>query len=320
MTASADPSTPATAGVPTTSLATGGDQGRFTPERLTEVLASVCAVAGLDPRGARLLKFTANAVFRLKTAPVVVRIAGSTALRHRVAKVVLVADWLAEHDVPAVRLLPGLTQPVPVGDYLATVWQAAPSGGKRPTSRDLAKLLRTMHALPKPDFDLPSWQPLDDVRRRLGDAEELDPADRRFIEDRCAELAQRLAALDYPLTESVVHGDAHLGNLIHSPGGPLLCDFDSTCVGPPEWDLTPIPVGLRRFGGSRRAASAFAREYGYDVTRWPGFAVLREVRELKLATSVLPILRSHPGVVPELRRRLHSVRTGDTSAGWSRYR
>jgi aminoglycoside phosphotransferase (APT) family kinase protein len=321
MTASADPTAAASAAAAQDSgSATGCEAGRFTPERLTEVLASVCAVAGLDPRGAKLLKFTANAVFRLKTAPVVVRIAGSTALRHRAAKVVQVAGWLAEHDVPAVRLLPTLDQPVYVGDYLATVWQAVPSGGRRPSSRDLAVLLRMMHALPKPAFDLPAWQPLDDVRRRLGDAEELDPADRRFIEDRCAELAQRLAALEYPLTESVVHGDAHLGNLIHSPAGPVLCDFDSTCIGPPEWDLTPIPVGLRRFGGSRRAARAFAREYGYDVTLWPGFAVLREVRELKLATSVLPILRSHPGVVPELRRRLHSVRTGDTSAGWSRYR
>jgi hypothetical protein len=78
-------------------------------------------------------------------------------------------------------------------------------------------------------------------------------------------------------------------------------------------------VGVRRFGGSRRAAAAFAGEYGFDVTSWPGFAVLREVRELKLATSVLPILRSNPTVGPELRRRLHSVRTGDTTAGWSRY-
>jgi aminoglycoside phosphotransferase (APT) family kinase protein len=323
MTAPADPdaypgTTPAT-DLATTDPPVVGLPGRFTPERLTEVLASVCAAAGLDPRGARLLKFTANAVFRLRE-PVVVRIAGSTALRHRVAKVVRVAGWLAEHDVPAVRLLPGLPQPVRVGDYLATVWEAVPAGRKRPTSRDLAVLLRVLHGLPRPAFDLPTWQPLDDVRRRLGDAEELDPADRRFLEDRCAELADRLAALDYPLPESVVHGDAHLGNLVPGPAGPLLCDFDSTCLGPPEWDLTPIPVGLDRFGGSRRAARVFTREYGFDVTRWPGFAVLREVRELKLATSVLPILRSQPGVVPELRRRLDSVRTGDTSAGWSRYR
>ncbi|HEX5114816.1 MAG TPA: aminoglycoside phosphotransferase family protein [Pseudonocardiaceae bacterium] len=294
------------------------EEGRFTPARLTEVLAAVCAAAGLHHSGAKLLKFTANAVFRLRE-PVVVRIAGSTALSHRAAKVVRVANWLAGHDVPAVRLLPGVPQPVYVGPYQATLWQAVPSGRHRPSAADLARLLKQLHGLPLPTFDLPSWEPLDDVRRRLGDAEGLDPADRRFLEDRCAQLAERLATLDYPLTRCVVHGDAHLGNLIPSPQGPVLCDFDSTCLGPPEWDLTPIPVGLRRFGGSRRAARSFVREYGFDVTTWPGFAVLREVRELKLATSVLPILRSNPGVAPELRRRLDSVRTGDTTAGWSRY-
>jgi aminoglycoside phosphotransferase (APT) family kinase protein len=315
MTAPVDPA----ASAPDADGAPGADQGRFTPDRLAEVLASVCAAAGLDHRGAHLVKFTANAVYRLRAQPVVVRIAGSTALRHRAAKVVRVADWLAEHDVPAVRLLPGVTQPVQVGPYQATLWQAVRHGGRRPATGDLARLLRRLHELPPPEHELPPWQPLDDVRRRLGDAEGLDPADRRFLEDRCALLADRLATLDFPLDRCVVHGDAHLGNLIASPTGPVLCDFDSTCLGPPEWDLTPVPVGLRRFGGSRRAAAVFARGYGFDVTKWPGFAVLREVRELKLATSVLPILRSNPGVVPELRHRLHSVRTGDTSAGWSRY-
>jgi aminoglycoside phosphotransferase (APT) family kinase protein len=294
--------------------------GRFAPERLAQVLAEVCSRAGLDHRGARLVKFTANAVFRLRRQPVVVRIAGSTALRHRTVKVVGVARWLAEHDIPAVRLLPGIEQPVRVGEYLATVWEAVPSGGRKPTGRDLATLLRGVHELPIPACELPRWQPLDDVRRRLGDAEDLDVADRIFVEDRCAELAERLAALDYPLAECVVHGDAHLGNVIGSPAGPILCDFDSTCVGPPEWDLTPIPVGVRRFGGSRRDCVALRTEYGFDVTAWPGFSVLREVRELKLVTSVLPILKSHPRVVPELRRRLESLRTGDTAASWSRYR
>jgi aminoglycoside phosphotransferase (APT) family kinase protein len=298
---------------------TAGGEGRFTPAKLTEVLVEVCARAGLDHRRARLVKFTANAVYRLHRDPVVVRIAGSTALRHRVAKVVRVAGWLAEHDVPAVRLLPGVPQPVDVDGYLATVWQAVPAGRRQPTTRDLAVLLRRLHGLPPPPFELPAWQPLDDVRRRLGDAEALDPGDRRFITEQCDLLAERLAVLKYPLTSCVVHGDAHLGNLVPGPTGPVLCDFDPTCLGPPEWDLTPVPVGLRRFGGSRRSAAIFARQYGFDVTRWPGFAVLREVRELKLATSVLPILRSNPEVVPELRRRLDSVRTGDTSAGWSRY-
>lgn len=295
-------------------------EGRFSPAKLAEVLAQVCAAAGLDPSEARLVRFSANAVFRLPGQGAVVRIAGSLALRHRVGKVVAVADWLAEHGIPAVRLLPGVRQPVRVGEYLATVWQEVPPGGHRPTGRDLARLLRRLHTLPAPAFPLPDWQPLDDVQRRLTDSEGLPDPDREFLERRCAELAERLAGLAFPHGRCVVHGDAHLGNLIPSPAGPVLCDFDATSLGPPEWDLTPMPVGLRRFGGPRAAYRQFAREYGHDVTGWPGFAVLREVRELKMVTSVLPILRSHPAVVPELRRRLDSVRSGDTAAVWSRYR
>jgi hypothetical protein len=294
-------------------------EGRFTSEKLAAVLAEVCSRAGLDHRGARLVKFTANAVFRLAKDPVVVRIAGSAGLLHRVDKVVRVADWLAEHEVPAVRLLPDLPQPVAVGPYLATVWQLVPSVG-RPTGGDLGILLRRMHSLPPPPVELPDWAPLDDVRRRLGDAEELAGGDRAFLQERCDELAERLAALRFPLGARVIHGDAHLGNVIVGPSGPVLCDFDSTCFGPPEWDLTPLPVGLHRFGGSGQSYRQLVEVYGFDVTDWPGFAVLRDVRELKLVTSVLPILRSNPDVRAELHRRLASVRSGDTSRGWSRYR
>jgi hypothetical protein len=294
--------------------------GRFTRAKLTAVLSEVAAATGVDDRDAELLRFTTNAVFRLPASGVVVRIAGSHALRHRAAKVVRVATWLAEHDLPSVRLLPGVPQPVEVGPHVATVWQEVPAGGRRPTGRDLATALRTLHGLPRPSFDLPRWAPLDDVRRRLGDAEELADDDREFLQDRCAVAAERLAGLEFPLTECVVHGDAHLGNLIPGPAGTVLCDFDSTCIGPPEWDLTPIPAGLRRFGGSARPARQLASGYGFDVTGWPGFEVLREVRELKLVTSVLPIMRSHPEAAAELRRRLASFRSGDSSARWSRYR
>lgn len=293
--------------------------GRLRPARLAEVLAGVCAVAGLDPTGAQLVKFTANAVFRLPRDHVVVRIVGSRAMRHRVAKVVAVANWLAGHDVPAVRLLPGVPQPIAAGPYLATLWHEVPAGGRRPTTRDLANMLRRVHELPVPAFALPEWAPLDDVKRRLTDSEGLDPADREFLEGRCAELAEQLATLDFPHGRCVVHGDAHLGNLIPGPHGPVLCDFDATSIGPPEWDLTPLPVGLRRFGGPRRAYRDFARTYGFDVTRWSGFPVLREVRELKLVTAVLPILRSNPAIVPELHRRLSSYRSGDHTASWSRF-
>lgn len=310
-----------TSGAPSHVAPRSGDP--FSGERLTEALAGVCAVAGLDPVGATLIKCTANAVFRLASAPVVVRIGASTALRHRVEKVVHVATWLAEHDVPAVRLLAGVPQPVTHDGYVATIWEAVPAGGKRPRGRDLGKLLRRIHDLPQPASWLPKWRPLADVRARIGEAAELDsaldPADLAFLLDRHDDVADQLSRLEFPSEPSLVHGDAHLGNLIPSPAGPVLCDFDSSSYGPPEWDLTPLAVGVVRFGDPVGRYRELVRTYGMDVTHWSGFAVLRAVRELKLITSVLPIIGSRPEVRAELFRRMADVRSGNTSARWARY-
>lgn len=294
--------------------------GRFTREKLTAALELVCSELGLDHRGARLLKFTSNAVFDLPAEQVVVRVVGSMGLRHRAAKVVRIAQWLADHDVPAVRLVTGIPQPVVAGEHLATVWHRVPATGSPVDGRDLAKVLRRLHELPAPTFELPYWAPLDDVRRRLADAEELSEPDRVFLEERCAELSARIVELRPLLPQGVVHGDAHLGNLIPSPGGPVICDFDATCLGPREWDLSSLPVGVSRFGHSAKWHRQLARGYRFDVTRWDGFAVLRDVRELKLTTSGLPILRSHPDVRSELRRRLDALRHGDTTSRWFPYR
>jgi Ser/Thr protein kinase RdoA (MazF antagonist) len=297
----------------------GVRSGQFSPDNLAEALSAVCVEAGLDPAGAELLRCTNNAVFELASAPVVVRIVASNALRHRVDKVVRVATWLAEHDVPAVRLVPGVDQPVTAGPYAATVWELVRCGGKQPRGRDLAKLLRRMHELPEPPFPLPAWEPLDDVRRRIGEADGLGDADLAFLRERCEAISERLDNLEFVQPTSLLHGDAHLGNLIPSPAGPVLCDFDSASLGPPEWDLTPLAVGVVRFGEPAGRYRELVRSYGFDVTRWKGFRVLREVRELKLITSVLPILSSRPEVRPEFFRRLADVRRGDNSARWARY-
>ncbi|OLF18328.1 phosphotransferase family protein [Actinophytocola xanthii] len=305
---------------PTSTSDTAPDRrGQFSPDGLAAALVEVCAIAGLDPAGARLVRCTNNAVFELARHPVVVRIVASNALRHRVDKVVRVATWLAEHEVPAVRLVPGIVQPVYAGEYLATVWEAVPQGGRRPRGRDLAKLLHRLHALPEPSFRLPDWQPLDDVRRRIGEADGLGAAELAFLLNRCDEVSERLEAAEFTLPPVLLHGDAHLGNVIPSPLGPVLCDFDSASRGPLEWDLTPLAVGVVRFGEPAGRYREFVRTYGVDVTTSPTFEVLREVRELKLITSVLPILSSRPEVRPELFRRLDDVRRGDSSARWARY-
>jgi aminoglycoside phosphotransferase (APT) family kinase protein len=293
--------------------------GRLTRDRLHSLLVAVCARAGLPSAGAELIKFTNNAVFRLGRAPVVVRIAGSTAARECVPTMVRTARWLARHDFPAVRLLPGCEQPLRVDGHLVTLWEHVPDTGTRVGGADLAALLRRLHALPDPP-ELPPWRPTDAVRRRLAEPEDLGPGDHAFLLDECDEVEQRLAALDYVLPPGVIHGDVFAGNVIVGPGGPVLCDFDGAAIGPREWDLAPVAVGSLRMDYSVDEHTPLAEAYGFDVTRWEGFPVLRRLRELKLVTSVLPILRSHPEIRPQWEHRMRSFRERDLTVRWQPYR
>jgi len=99
-----------------------------------------------------------------------------------------------------------------------------------------------------------------------------------------------------------------------------MCDFDATCLGPAEWDLVPAAVGHLRFGDDPLIHRRLAAAYGFAVTGWDGFPVLRLVRELKLVTSVVPVLASSASVAAQFRVRIDGLRTGDTGGRWSRYR
>ncbi|HEY0638769.1 MAG TPA: aminoglycoside phosphotransferase family protein [Pseudonocardiaceae bacterium] len=286
----------------------------------TAALAAVCSVVGLDPAGAVRLRLAGNAVYRLTTAPVVVRICLTPALRHRTGTVTAVGRWLAGHGVPAVRLLDGVEQPVHAGRYAATLWHEVRHDGPAATGTDLARLLRAWHALPDPPEPLPRWEPLGAVRGRLADADGVDPADQAILVRRCDEVQAALEDLEFELPPGPIHGDAHLGNLIPAHGGPVLCDFDSACVGPREWDLLPLAVGRLRFGHPPQHYRDLADGYGVDVTRWPGFDVLRQVRELKMVTLALPILRSHPEVRTEFAVRMQTFRDGRQTAPWAPFR
>ncbi|GII77310.1 aminoglycoside phosphotransferase [Sphaerisporangium rufum] len=294
--------------------------GGLTRDTLDGLLAALCAETGLDPEGAELIKFTNNAVFRLRADPVVVRIAGSTAARERAGTVVRVARWLAGYGFPAVRLLPGWERPIRLRGQVITLWERVPEGGPRPDGAGLAELLKSLHHLPDPPGDLPRWRPMDEVRQRLAEPEDLSPADQAFLRRECDEVEEQLARVRFELPAGVIHGDAFLGNLIPGPGGPVLCDFDSTSIGPREWDLVPVAVGRLRLDYPTDDQAMLAEHYGHDITAWDGFPVLRRLRELKLVTSVLPILRSQPAIRAQWEHRMRTYKARDLHARWQPYR
>lgn len=47
-------------------------------------------------------------------------------------------------------------------------------------------------------------------------------------------------ALTWP--QRPLHGDAHTGNVLMTPGGPVWTDFEDVCVGPLEWDLASMTI------------------------------------------------------------------------------
>jgi aminoglycoside phosphotransferase (APT) family kinase protein len=299
----------------------------LTAEGIAAVTAGAAREAGLSTVGAHLVKFTNNAVVLLPRAGVVLRIAGSAEVRSRVPAVVATARWMAALGLPAVRLLPGVPQPLEVTGHLVTVWRAA-QPPQRPQPADatiehLAAVLRELHAVdaPLPD-EVGPWDPAEALRRRLAEAEHLPAEDASFLAAELEAVEAGLAGLAGVrplLPPGLVHGDAYAGNLVASSSGGVLCDFDGVAVGPREWDLVPVAVGALRFGYARDLQQRFAHAYGVDVTRWDGFPVLRRLRELQLVASVVPVLRANPAVCPQWRLRLESLRRGDTTGRWSPY-
>ena len=282
-------------------------------------LAQACGQVGLDPAGAALVRLVNNAVFRLVRHPVIVRVTLTEGLAHRATVAVAAGRLLAAHGIPAVKPLPGIPNPVHVDGRAVTFWEEVADTGSVPTAVQLGDLLTRLHQLPIADVRLPRWNPIADLRGRITDMQEWDRGDVEFLSRRCGELESALAALDYPLPAGVIHGDAHLGNMITTPAGPVLCDLDEACVGPREWDLVPLAVSQLRFGRAVDVHRQLAAAYGFDITAWPGFSVLRELRELKLAAVGLPSAHMNPAIGFELRLRLRSLRAAHTTTQWTPY-
>ncbi|MFI7077140.1 aminoglycoside phosphotransferase family protein [Micromonospora sp. NPDC049903] len=308
----------------------------LTAEAADEIQRGLDAVrqqAGLASGEARLMRYTINAVYRIGDK--VLRLSHGEAARERAHRVVRAMALLAEHQVPSVELDTSVAQPVMVDEWVATVWHYVDHSTHRPDPIELAEPLARLHAISEVPPFLPRWSPVATARRRLSGLASL-PADELLftqrwaarelalsldglvaqLDERCEELEPRVASARWQLPTGVVHGDAHVGNVLAG----RLCDFDSLAVGPREWDLVPLVHSAIRFGDPREPYERFAEVYGFDLATSPSWPLLREVRELQLVTSVMNKLLGRPEVAQTLGHRLRTYLAGDNSTVWQRYR
>ncbi|AOT61787.1 aminoglycoside phosphotransferase family protein [Streptomyces fradiae] len=280
--------------------------------RAREVLdaAGFAAGGGAAPLA---LALGENAVFAV--GDLVVKVGRDASLLDRARREVAVAGWLADSGVPAVRAAePGARL---VEGHPVTVWRRLPGAVRPSEPRDLAPLLRRVHALPAPPFALPGRDLLGGVERWLrlaGDA--IDPADAAFLRERRDAFAGAAAALVPRLEPGPIHGDALPRNVHVGPDGPVLVDLETFSLDLREHDLVVLALSRDRYGLDPAAYDAFTAAYGWDVREWDGCAVLRGARETASCAWVAQHAKTRPAALAEFRRRVASLRDGDPEVRW----
>lgn len=276
----------------------------------------VLAAAGVLPGAAgqaRLLALGENAVFA--AGDLVVKVGRDAELIDRARRELDIAVWLAEAGVPAVRAAE--PEALLADGHPVTVWHRLPDAVRPAEPRDLAELLRVVHATTPPPFDLPARDLLGGVERWLrlaGDA--IDPADAAYLRERRDGFAARAAALTPHLPPGPIHGDALPRNVHVGPDGPVLVDLETVSADLREHDLVVMVLSHDRYGLGDEAYASFAQTYGWDVRGWEGCGVLRGARETASCAWVAQHAPGNPKALAEFERRVRSLRDGDETVRW----
>lgn len=294
-------------------------QTEFTAETAGAALREACAAAGLDASGADLLRLGSNAVYRLPSAPVIVRIARDVDAAAAMDRAVAVARWLESENFPATRVLSGVEQPLTAGGRVVTFWESAQEREEYATVTELADLLRRLHWLEEPEsLRLSHFDPVGKLWCSLRAMRGVSAEDAAFLEQRVTRLAKEYGELDFVLPFGMIHGDASIGNILrHRDGHAILIDLDGFALAPREWDLIQTAIFYNRFGWhSRGEYEGFVHHYGFDVMNWPGYSVLADIRELMMVLWVGQQVSGSEKSAAEFARRVETLRSGGSRKEW----
>ncbi|MFC5241846.1 aminoglycoside phosphotransferase family protein [Streptomyces atrovirens] len=176
-------------------------------------------------------------------------------------------------------------------------------------------LLKQFHRLPLPDLRL---DPFVRVAERIEAVTSLSEDDRDWLRHRHAGLREQWERVFAGLPECVVHGDAWVGNVAHTPEGPVLLDFERASIGPPEWDLVfTTAVRTTTIGVVTEAQyTQFCGAYGTDVTKREGYELLAGARELRMSLYAAQHTAMRPERQAEARYRVDCLRGRTEPRPW----
>ncbi len=290
---------------------TAPPEDSFSPAITRPIAETACRLVGLDATRAVLLRHQTNGVYQLVTAPVVVKVARPG--MHHLRQVVSLVHWLLDQDVPTVPLLEHILQPLDIEGYAVTLWQYLPPT-RAILAGDIAEPLATLHRAPAPPVELPHLDALATIRRSIERSRILTVEERAILRSKWERLTELVPRLGYAQPPRFIHGDPQHRNMLwdDNAGQPVLCDWESAVIGPCEWDLVTIEIHCRRFGRPEPEYRNFCERYGTDIREWPGYAVLRDLRELRMITSNARKSAARTWEAKEVHRRIARLDAGET--------
>jgi Ser/Thr protein kinase RdoA (MazF antagonist) len=189
---------------------------------------------------------------------------------------------------------------------------------------DLALLLRTLHGLLDEypaAADFPRWDPFDEIEQRLRvleleAGEWPDQAQLDLFRDWSLRNRDELGAVDSALPGGLIHGDAHVGNVLTAGNGTnVIIDLDAVAQGCREWDLVPTAVSQLRFRATPDSLESFTAAYGFDLLQWNGWPAMKRTRELYM-TSWLMSVANNNRRREEADRRMRCLAESDEQVTW----
>ncbi len=297
---------------------TSSERTTFGPEAAKSILRRACAIAEVEPDGIELLRLGDHAVFRIDGGRTIARVGRGPERLPSVRREVRVAAWLAAERYPAARLVTTAEQPVVVDGHPVTFWEGLADGDTYATTGEMGKLLRRLHELEAPDFDLPALRPFEKVRDRLEQAQ-ISGDSRAYLLSLAEELEGDYSHLDFALPAGPVHGDFNVGNVLHDDAGkPKVIDLDGFAIGPREWDLMQTAMYYDSFGWHSETEYAdFVAGYGWDVRTWNDYGVMRSIRELLMITWLSQNAATDPRAAKEFEKRVKSLISGGSRRDWA---
>lgn len=217
------------------------------------------------------------------------------------------ARFLSDRGFPVAA--PISQNPIQGDGYKLVLWQPL-RGEPGAAPEALASLLFAFHAIgesydrPLPDFDY-----LEKMGYRfevLADSGLISDSDLSLLSAFLSEMGEAWGSATRVLGRGVIHGDAHQGNVITTPAGAYLIDFDWISRAHREADL--FKACDRRYTGSLDSRKRFFDSYGIDPDAYPRIAVLEELTLFSSLSLLVELRAEEQG--REIERRLVYYRSG----------